>query len=116
MVDRPDNFLGLSHDERNSITDQTSEQSRNRAAPTVHLLRGSDVLPEAVAWLWPGFLAKGKMHVLAGAPGGGKTTIALQLAAIVSTGGGWPDGTRCPAGNVVIWSGEDDVKDTLVPR
>lgn len=86
------------------------------AASTVHLVRGSDVRPEAITWLWPGYLAKGKMHVLAGAPGGGKTTIALQLAAIVSVGGNWPDGSRCPSGNVVIWSGEDDVKDTLVPR
>ena len=28
----------------------------------------------------------------------------------------WPDGGHCPVGNVVIWFGEDDIKDTLVPR
>lgn len=85
-------------------------------ASTVELLRGSDVKPEAVTWLWPGWLAAGKMHVLGGAPGTGKTTISMALAATVTTGGRWPDGSRSPVGNVVIWSGEDDPADTLVPR
>jgi hypothetical protein len=86
------------------------------ATATVQLVRGSDVVPEAIQWLWPGYLAQGKLHVLAGAPGTGKTTLALRLAAIVSSGGQWPSGGYCPVANVVIWSGEDDVKDTLVPR
>lgn len=85
-------------------------------ARTVELLRGSDITPEAVEWLWSGWLAAGKMHVLGGAPGTGKTTIAMALAATVTTGGRWPDGTRAPAGNVVIWSGEDSPADTLHPR
>jgi len=85
-------------------------------ARSVELLRGSDVTPEAVTWLWSGWLAAGKMHVLGGAPGTGKTTIAMALAATVTTGGRWPDGNRSPVGNVVIWSGEDDPADTLVPR
>ena len=40
----------------------------------------------------------------------------MAFAAVVSKGGSWPDGTRSPSGNVVIWSGEDDPSDTLVPR
>jgi putative DNA primase/helicase len=40
----------------------------------------------------------------------------MGLAATVTTGGRWPDGTRSIAGNVVIWSGEDDPADTLIPR
>lgn len=83
---------------------------------TVELIRGCDVTPEAVSWIWPGWLAAGKMHVLGGAPGTGKTTIALALSATITTGGRWPDGNRAPCGNVVIWSGEDDPTDTLVPR
>lgn len=80
------------------------------------LMRASDVTPEPVEWLWPGWLAAGKMHILGGAAGTGKTTIAMALAATVTTGGLWPDGTRSPVGNVVIWSGEDDPADTLIPR
>jgi putative DNA primase/helicase len=89
------------------------------SAPTadgVILLQASTLTPEPVDWLWSGWLALGKFHVLAGPPGQGKTTIALAFAATVSAGGRWPDGSRCPPGNVVIWSGEDDPKDTLLPR
>ena len=85
-------------------------------AVSVGLLRGCDIKPEPVAWLWDGWLAAGKMHILAGAPGTGKTTISMALAATVTTGGRWPDGSRSSAGNVVIWSGEDDPADTLIPR
>lgn len=83
----------------------------------VELVRGDKVKVEPIRWLWQGWLARGKMHVLGGAPGAGKTTIAESLAAIVTRGGTWPDGSRCAApGNAVIWSGEDDPADTLVPR
>ncbi len=82
----------------------------------VQLIRGCDLAPEPIEWLWNGWLAAGKMHILGGAPGTGKTTIAMALAATVTTGGHWPDGTRSVAGNVVIWSGEDDPADTLIPR
>lgn len=85
-------------------------------AVSVGLLRGCDIKPERVAWLWDGWLAAGKMHILAGAPGTGKTTISMALAATVTTGGRWPDGSRSSVGNVVIWSGEDDPADTLIPR
>ena len=82
----------------------------------VVLTCGTELTPEAVRWLWPNWLALGKFHLLAGAPGQGKTTIAMSLAATVTIGGRWPDGTRCKAGNVLIWSGEDDPADTLLPR
>ena len=82
----------------------------------VVLVNGADLTPEPVQWLWPDWLALGKMHLLAGAPGQGKTTIAIAFAATVTIGGKWPDGSRCAAGNVLIWSGEDDPADTLLPR
>ncbi|MCA7958044.1 AAA family ATPase [Burkholderia multivorans] len=82
----------------------------------VILVNGADLKPEPISWLWHGWLARGKLHILAGAPGQGKTTIALAFAATVTTGGRWPDGSRCPAGNVLVWSGEDDPADTLLPR
>lgn len=83
---------------------------------TVVLKCGADLTPEPVQWLWPDWLALGKFHLLAGAPGQGKTTIAMGMAATVTIGGRWPDGARCEAGNVLIWSGEDDYTDTLLPR
>jgi len=82
----------------------------------VILTRGSDVEPEAVDWLWNGWLAAGKLHLIGGAPGTGKTTIAVTLAAVLTCGGLWPDGSPAEAGSVVFWSGEDDNADTLNPR
>jgi putative DNA primase/helicase len=82
----------------------------------VTLLRATDIRPEPISWLWPGWLARGKLQILAGAPGCGKTTIALKFAATITTGGTWPDNSRAPISNVLIWSGEDDPKDTLLPR
>ncbi len=84
--------------------------------PSVVLVNGADLTPEPVRWLWPDWLALGKLHILAGAPGQGKTTIALAMAATLTIGGRWPDGSRCTPGNVLIWSGEDDPADTLLPR
>jgi DNA polymerase III delta prime subunit len=84
--------------------------------PRVELLNGADVTPEAVTWLWQDWLAAGKLHILGGAPGTGKTTLALALAATLTTGGRWPDGTGCAPGSVAIWSGEDGTADTLAPR
>jgi putative DNA primase/helicase len=82
----------------------------------VVLVNGADLTPTPVDWLWQHWLAMGKLHILAGDPGQGKTTIAIALAATVTIGGLWPDGSRTEPGNVVIWSGEDDPADTLLPR
>lgn len=93
------------------------EAASQPAAPGVQLLSASSIKPEPVRWLWDGWLAAGKLHILAGRPGCGKTTLALGLAATVTTAGRWPDGTHCPEpGDVVMWSSEDDPADTLVPR
>ena len=84
--------------------------------PIVQISCAADIKPEPIRWLWEGWLARGKFHILAGQAGTGKTTIAIALAATVSNGGRFPDGTRAPVGNVLIWSGEDSAEDTLVPR
>src|SRR5262249_20226856 len=41
---------------------------------------------------------------------------AIDLAATVTSGGKWPDGTKAEVGEVLVWSGEDDPEDTLLPR
>ena len=74
--------------------------------------------PEHVAWFWDGYLAKGKFHLLGGDPGTSKSTIAIDLAARITRGADWPDGSKNEQGpaHVVIWSGEDAASDTLLPR
>ena len=78
----------------------------------------SEVKPERVSWLWRGWLALGKLSVIDGDPGLGKSAAVLDIAARVSTGRAFPDGSRCEAGTggVVILSAEDGLADTIKPR
>jgi putative DNA primase/helicase len=69
-----------------------------------------------VRWLWPGRYALGKMTMLVGAPGGGKSFATIDAAARVTTGTLWPDGEPCMLGGVVIANAEDDAADTIGPR
>lgn len=86
-------------------------------ARTVKLRCGNVIMPLAITWLWDGWLPAGKLTILAGTAGTGKTTLALGLAAALTSGGKWPDGKHCRTrGNVLIWSSEDNPDDTLVPR
>jgi putative DNA primase/helicase len=94
---------------------EAAEPTRDNA-PRIELRCGSDIRSVPIRLLWPGWLARGKLHILAGAPGTGKTTVALALAAAVTRGGSWPSGTSAPVGNVLIWSAEDDAADTMMPR
>ena len=95
---------------------RTAERVSKPPADGVVIERGSDLRIVPVAWLWRDWLARGKLHLLAGAPGQGKTTIALAFAATVTSGGRWPNGANCKPGNVPIYSGQDDHADTLAPR
>jgi hypothetical protein len=77
----------------------------------------SAVTPERVTWLWQDRLPAGKLVTLDGDPGLGKSTLALTFAAVITTGGQWPDGTRCEhPGDVVLLSAEDGIADTIRPR
>lgn len=83
----------------------------------VTLVQCSTIEARPITWLWNGFIPQGKLTLLAGAGGTGKSTLAFNFAATVSNGGAWPDGTRCDvAANVLIWSSEDDAADTITPR
>jgi len=75
------------------------------------------VVAQPVSWLWPGFLPGGKLTVLDGDPDLGKSLIALDLCARLSTGRPFPDG-QAGAGpaNALVLSAEDAAADTVVPR
>ena len=76
----------------------------------------SDVRPERVDWLWTGRIPKGKLTVLDGDPGLGKSAITADLAARISTGQCMPDGSLGEEGGVVLCSAEDGLADTIRPR
>ncbi len=77
----------------------------------------SEVKPTPVTWVWPGRIPEGKVTLLVGHPGQGKSLLTLDIAARVSTGRGWPDNSEhFEPGNTILLSGEDDAEDTIVPR
>jgi hypothetical protein len=76
----------------------------------------SDVAPEKVTWLWEGWLPRGKLSLLGGHPGDGKSTLTTALAATLSTGGHWPDGSQAPLGSTLFLLAEDALGDTVRPR
>lgn len=89
-------------------------------APIPTIISAANVEMKRIEWLWEGFIAKGKPHMLTGEPGLGKSQITLDIAARLSTGTQFPSvtlgqGFRKPVG-VLILSAEDDIADTMVPR
>ena len=92
------------------------DRSVGQPPSSVSLRRASEIDAVGISWVWRGWLARGKMQLIGGQPGAGKTTLAIKIAATVSACERWPDGSFATSGNVVIWSGEDDPADTLVPR
>jgi putative DNA primase/helicase len=76
----------------------------------------ADVETKPVSWLWAGRLARGKLTLLSGDPGVGKTQIACFCASIITTGERWPDGERSPIGTALMLTAEDGLADTLRPR
>ncbi|MGC9260692.1 MAG: AAA family ATPase [Phycisphaerae bacterium] len=76
----------------------------------------AEVEARQVDWLWPGRIPLGRISMLVGRPGEGKSFLTAYMAAIISVGGHWPDGMYCPQGSVILVSGEDDPGDTIRPR
>jgi hypothetical protein len=71
---------------RSELTGEAVDLGQTRG-PSVELLRADRIAMEPVSWLWEGHLAAGKVHILAGAPGTGKTTLALSMGGTISRGG-----------------------------
>lgn len=85
------------------------------------IVKMADVEPQEVYWLWEPYIPRGKISLLEGDPGLGKTWLALNLSAVVSRGWPLPDSDGVPRGGtepgpVLYMTAEDGLADTLRPR
>ena len=83
---------------------------------TVKIIRMSDVELTPVEWLWKPYLPFGKLSVLQGNPGEGKTYFAMHLAAACTNGRLLPNMERMEPFNVIYQTAEDGLGDTVKPR
>jgi len=116
--------FGMSHDEVQKIIADAMNRVQvpkvETSAPKKRRLishRASDLPPEKIVWVWPGRVAEGKLILVGGPPGLGKSLLTVCMAATVSNGGAWPcgEGSTVP-GSVIIMSAEDGIQDTIIPR
>jgi hypothetical protein len=80
------------------------------------LLTLANFRPSRIEWLWPGYIPLGKLTILDGDPGLGKSTVMLDLAARGSVGGQTASGDPLQTFSTLIVTSEDDPSDTLLPR
>jgi AAA domain len=118
-LDRTERWIaaGRSAPPPRGISSPTIVSPPNAARSGLEVICMADVRPSAIDWLWQNWITLGKVHVLAGEGGRGKSTILCDTAAITTTGTKWPDGASASEpGSVIILAAEDDVEDTLAPR
>jgi KaiC/GvpD/RAD55 family RecA-like ATPase len=76
----------------------------------------ADIDSEPVEWIWPGYIARGKLTLVAGDPGIGKSQLATDIAARITKGAPFPNTGAGAVGSVLMLSAEDGASDTLRPR
>lgn len=82
----------------------------------VEIIRMSDVDEQEVEWLWKPYIPFGKVTIIQGNPGEGKTTLALRLCAACTNRKSFPDMTELEPFNVIYQTAEDGLGDTVKPR
>ena len=83
--------------------------------PPIQIRKLTDIKPQKIEWLVPGWIPKRGLTLIAGQPGAGKTTLALALAAATTTGGYWGD-QNVEKGEVFLFCGEDTFPEVIVPN
>ena len=83
---------------------------------TVEIIRMSEVDTQTVEWLWEPYIPFGKVTIVQGNPGEGKTTFALRLAAACTNRKPFPHMAVHEPFNVIYQTAEDGLGDTIKPR
>lgn len=114
-------MMGSSLVDLHALADRTLPWTGNYEPPNAPALlpirKASEVESQPVRFLWPSYIVSGKLNIVMGMPGDGKTTVLIDLAARMSRGSALPDQTdNTPQGNTLYVTAEDSLADTLKPR
>ena len=91
-------------------------QSENEKTE-LKMIRMSEVQAQEIEWLWHPFIPYGKLTIVQGDPGDGKTTMILNLAAQLSKGKCFEEGSKIEEPMKIIYqTAEDGLADTVKPR
>jgi putative DNA primase/helicase len=93
-----------------------SGQRPQETSAEVELESFRNVKAEAVKWFWKERIPIGKLTLVVGDPGQGKSLFTIDIAARMSRGIAFPDGAACRVGDTIFLSAEDDAADTIRPR
>ena len=91
----------------------------NNIPAKLEIIKASEITPREVRWLWYPYIPFGKVTLLQGDPGDGKSKLMLSLAALLSKGAPLPfddEDESCEPMTVIYQTTEDDADDTVVPR
>jgi putative DNA primase/helicase len=107
-----------SHSGTESQRSRGKRQAPNDTEPgTLESAKASAYQMRAIQWFWPNRFARGKFGIIGGMPDRGKGQIAASMMARGTRGDLWPcNEGRAPQGNVILFTAEDDIEDTVVPR
>ena len=105
-----------------AVTDQLGRvvdvmHRREARGRRLRVRKASEIQTKPIEWLWPRRISRGSLTIITGMPGLSKTTLTYDIAARITTGGKWPDGTgSAPRGGVILFGMEDDPEKVVVPR
>lgn len=90
---------------------------RRAGGRRLRVRKAADIEPQPIEWLWPKRISRGSLTIITGMPGVSKSLLTIDIAARITTGGLWPDGTgSARRGGVILFGMEDDPERVVVPR
>lgn len=116
VVDKAREWLELREPHSETHSNAEGESPNEDDDTPLRVVCMADVEPEQVSWLWHPYIARGKLTILEGDPGLGKSWLTCAIACAVTRGRGLPGAETFEPGNVLMLSAEDGLSDTLRPR
>jgi hypothetical protein len=88
--------------------EEAAHETERESAPGAVLRCFSDIASKPLRWLWSGRIPLGKLTLLIGDPGLGKSLLTVDVVSHLTRATSFPDGAACESGGAIFLSAEDD--------